>query len=188
MDNSDKPHKSKLRQDTFNYTLAAVIGQVGCLTVLIIFLTLFLGLAANSNAQLTALGLKAGVNYSSTVIDRTFTADGIKWNYATREADVAPVYGAFFRIKILSVFIQPEIMFSDHKTNMKLNSINLDTFLTLRQNRIDVPLLIGFSKGDRVRAYIGPVYTRMLQNKVLSNEFLHDEIREILSTGLVEVR
>ena len=44
MDNSDKPHKSKLRQDAFNYTLAVVVGQVGCLTVLIIFLTLFAGL------------------------------------------------------------------------------------------------------------------------------------------------
>ena len=44
MDNSDQPHKSKLRQDTFNYTLAVLVGQVGCLTVLIIVLTLFAGL------------------------------------------------------------------------------------------------------------------------------------------------
>ena len=44
MDKSDKPLKSSLRQDTFNFTLAAVVGQVGCLTVLIVVLTLFAGL------------------------------------------------------------------------------------------------------------------------------------------------
>lgn len=48
MDNSDKPQKSNRRQDAFNFTLAVVVGQVGCLTVLIIVLTLFAGLSLDN--------------------------------------------------------------------------------------------------------------------------------------------
>lgn len=48
MDNSEKPHKSKRRQDAFNFTIAVVVGQVGCLTVLIIVLALFAGLSLDN--------------------------------------------------------------------------------------------------------------------------------------------
>ena len=74
-------------------------------------------------------------------------------------------------------------MLSDHKTKMRISSINLDSVQTLRQNRIDIPLLIGYSRKDRLRGYVGPVYTRVLQNEVTSDEFLHDEVRDIFTNG-----
>jgi len=140
-------------------------------------------LAMSSEAQIKAVGLKTGLNYSSAVINETFTSSGTNWKYVTEEAEVAPLFGAFVRIKMFHLFVQPELMFSDHKTTMRVSSINLDSLQTFRQNRIDVPLLIGYSRKDRLRGFIGPVYTRVLENKITSDAFLHDEVRDLLENG-----
>lgn len=148
-----------------------------------IIIVLLLSSSFVSNAQLTAVGIKTGLNYSSAVIDETFTNGGTNWKYATEEAQVAPLFGVFARIKFLPILFQPEILLSDHKTTMRVSSISVDSLQTLRQNRIDIPLLIGFSRKDRLRGFVGPVYTRILENEVTSDEFLHDEVRDIFEDG-----
>jgi hypothetical protein len=134
-------------------------------------------------AQIKAFGVKAGLNYSSTSIKETYANSGINWDYVSDEAQVAPVFGVFARVKILPIFFQPELLLSDHKTTMRVSSINLDSLHTLRQNRFDLPLLFGYSKKDRLRAYIGPVYTRILQNKVTSKAFREDELGKLFENG-----
>lgn len=140
-------------------------------------------LATSSQAQLKALGLKTGLNYSSSAVNETFANQGNTWKYVTEEAEVAPLFGVFFRFKVRPIFVQPEFVLSDHKTTMRISSINLDSIQTFRQNRMDIPLLIGYSKKDRLRGYIGPVYTKVLQHEVTSDEFLHDEIRDLFQGG-----
>ncbi|MEK6255795.1 MAG: AtpZ/AtpI family protein [Chloroflexota bacterium] len=48
MAGSDKKPESEVRRDAFNFTLAAIIGQVGCLTVIIIVIALFLGISLDN--------------------------------------------------------------------------------------------------------------------------------------------
>lgn len=45
MARSDKKTETERRRNTFNYTIAAIIGQVGCLTVIIIVLALLIGMS-----------------------------------------------------------------------------------------------------------------------------------------------
>lgn len=151
------------------------------LGILICFLFLFLG--SNSFAQFKAFGFKTGVNYGESVIKETFTANGTDFTYASQEADVAMVWGMFARAKIKFLFFQPEILGSDHQTTMKLSSVNMDSVFRLKQNRIDIPLLIGYSRKDKIRAYMGPVYTKMLSQSVFTSDFYYDELPEIFIGG-----
>ncbi|MFT5156558.1 MAG: hypothetical protein ACI83I_001106 [Bacteroidia bacterium] len=158
--------------------------MIRCKTILISFVLLFF-ITSSIQAQIgiKALGLKAGVNYGESVIKETFKDGGTDFTYATHEADVALSWGLFTRLKVLNYFFQPEIMASSQNTRMKLSSADFDSFLTLKQNRFDIPLMIGFSKMDKIRAFTGPVYTRLLENRVMTDEFLFKESKELFKNG-----
>jgi Outer membrane protein beta-barrel domain len=136
-----------------------------------------------ASAQFKAFGVKAGINYSESVIKETFTSDGTDFTYATEEADVGLAWGMFARLKLRHFFFQPEVLVSNHNTRMKLSSINLDSISTLNRNRIDIPLLIGYSRKDKIRAFLGPVYTRTIVNEIWTDEFMYEEIRELFKGG-----
>ncbi len=149
----------------------------------LIFALACASIVTTSSAQFKALGLKTGVNYSESVIKETFTSNGTDFTYATHEADVAIAWGIFMRAKFLHFFFQPEILASNHNTRMKLSSINFDSLSTLKQNRVDIPLLIGYSRKDKIRAYLGPVYTKMIDNPIFSEEFIYEESRTLFNGG-----
>ena len=144
---------------------------------------LIVSMSAASAQSFKAFGLKLGVNYGESVIKETFSANGADWTYASEEADVGISYGMFGRVRFKSLFFQPELLATNHQTKMKLSSITYDSILNLKQNRFDIPLLIGYSRKDRVRGYLGPVYTKMTEDPVFSEDFFRSEIREIFSGG-----
>lgn len=149
---------------------------------LLLFFSLVV-LSVQSQAQFKALGLKTGVNYGESVIKETFNSNGTDFTYATHEADVAIAWGIFARAKFLHFFFQPELMASNHQTKMKLSSVTFDSIISMKQNRVDIPLLVGYSRKDRVRAFMGPVYTRNIENGVFTEKFLFEELRTIFQGG-----
>ncbi|MCB9261529.1 MAG: outer membrane beta-barrel protein [Flavobacteriales bacterium] len=130
-----------------------------------------------------AFGVKVGANYGESIINETFSQGGVDFNYATHEADVAVPWGIFTRFKVSKVVFQPEVLASNYKTKMKLSSPNYDSILTLKQNRFDIPLLFGYAPIKRFRLLTGPVYTKMLENNVGTNEFLFKEFKTVLNGG-----
>lgn len=133
--------------------------------------------------KFSGFGVLTGINYGESVIKETFTSNGVMFDYATDEADVAVSWGLFARFEVAKIVFQPQILASNYNTKMRLSSPNFDSILTLKQNRFDIPLLFGYAPNKHVRALIGPVYTRMLENKVQTNEFLFDEFKSVFKGG-----
>jgi hypothetical protein len=151
---------------------------------LLFFLVFVTALTPKTHAQiLNGLGIATGINYGESVIKETFNTNGVDYRYATDEADVAITWGVFTRIKISKFIFQPQLMASNYNTKMRLSSPEFDSILTLKQNRFDIPLLFGYAPTKHTRLLLGPVYTRMLENKVQTNEFLFKESKQLLNGG-----
>ena len=145
---------------------------------------LMLSVGQHVSAQIfTAFGIQTGVNYGESVIKETFTDNGVDFKYATDEADVAINWGVFMRFEVMKFGFQPQILASNYNTKMRLSSPEFDSILTLKQNRFDIPLLFAYAPNKRFRLLTGPVYTRMLENKVQTNEFLFEEFGQIFNGG-----
>lgn len=145
---------------------------------------LFLGFTSSTFAQrFTALGFQTGINYGESVINETFKSNGTDFKYATDEADVAVNWGIFMRFEVRKIVFQPQILASNYNTKMRLTSPEWDSILTLKQNRFDIPLLLGWAPNKHMRGLIGPVYTRLLENKVASDEFLFNEFGSVFKGG-----
>lgn len=152
--------------------------------IIIMFLGLFVSSKTDIQAQIfNGFGVATGVNYGESVIKETFTSNGVNYKYATDEADVAITWGVFTRFKVRKFIFQPQLMASNYNTKMRLSSPEFDSILTLKQNRFDIPLLFGYAPTKHTRLLLGPVYTRMLENKVQTNEFLFKESRQIFNGG-----
>ncbi|MBO6518170.1 MAG: outer membrane beta-barrel protein [Bacteroidia bacterium] len=150
----------------------------------LLFSFVIVGLSAISEAQIfTGFGVQTGINYGESVIKETFTSEGVDFNYATDEADVAVNWGIFTRFEFGKIVFQPQILASNYNTKMRLSAPEFDSILTLKQNRFDIPLLLGYAPTKSFRFLIGPVYTRQLENKVQTDEFLFDEFKTIFNGG-----
>lgn len=150
-----------------------------------LLIALALGFCSQAaNAQIfNGFGVQAGVNYGESVIKETFTSDGVQYQYATDEADVAVNWGVFARLKFTKIIFQPQIMASNYNTKMRLSSPEYDSILTFQQNRFDIPLLFGYAPTKKTRLLLGPVYTKQLENKVHTTKFLFKESKSVFKDG-----
>ena len=133
---------------------------------------LLLILSVSINAQpIFDLGLKAGVN--SSKIDFNLS------NY-TSESIAEYHFGAFGRVGLGRIFIQPEAYFSAKGGG--LNSNMYETITMFNYNAVDMPLLLGFRiiKGGFIDLHLvaGPVFSLITSNKVEGSDFLTDEFYE----------
>lgn len=82
-------------------------------------------------------------------------------------------FGAFARFKILAVFIQPELIFSQTNAGINLNPEGFDALgvandvktTKITYNNFDVPVLLGFKFGP-AHICAGPVATFKLNSKI----------------------
>lgn len=141
-------------------------------------MTLLLAAAITAaQAQVLTFGPRVGISYSKMVADETFTSEGTDFEYATQDAKVGLLYGAFGRIKAGPVFIQPEIAFTQDKTEIEVSSINLDEIQTLTVNKLDIPILAGVKLGKYLKVMGGPVNSYIRSTHVHSPTDLWDSYR-----------
>lgn len=114
------------------------------------------------SAQTFTMGPKVGINYSKLVFDETFQEDGVDFDYITRDAEVGLAAGGFVRLRLGKLILQPEVMFSQDKSKVRLSSIGFDDLQDLKINKIDVPMLVGFEIGEVFRIQGGPVASFVL--------------------------
>lgn len=149
-----------------------------------LLLLIFSTLPFMLNAQITALGGKGGVNYADILFDETLTKDGVDFTYASKDADVGLVVGFFGRAYKKNTFLQPEVLFSQHKYTTRISSVNFDTLRNIKMNRVDIPLLLGYSKRDHFRIMIGPVYTKQLQFSPFDDGFYNSDMKHFFTDGV----
>ena len=109
------------------------------------FLIMMIGVALSTSAleaQGFRLGVKAGAARSDIAkVDST----SAEWGF---------VGGAYAGIGLGAIVVQPEVLYVQRRASLQDGA-------TLKQNYIDVPVLVGFSLGVVVKPflYVGPVFS-----------------------------
>lgn len=131
-----------------------------------VVLLITLVFAANifANAQFT-LGIKGGLSSSGVdVKNANNTVTGLK------DSDNITGYhiGAFTRVNLSNLFIQPEAYFASSGGKLEQNDFqnnNVDE-IKARFNRLDVPILVGYKFLNVVRIQAGPVASVLVNSKL----------------------
>lgn len=126
--------------------------------------TLTTGMVAQAQV---ALGVKAGVSSSKVDIKDP------KGSFAQlKEKDAVTGYhaGAFIRLKTGGILLQPEAVFTSSggkvEVNNSQNGTNVQTTEKFTFNRLDVPILLGYSFFNVARIQAGPVASVLMEGKL----------------------
>ena len=101
-----------------------------------------------ATAQVFTIGPKLGI--SSTNINPSESAS----NFAAGDTKVSYHLGAFARLKVAAIYIQPEIYFNS--VNAVYIDNNTNEEYKFEKNKVDIPVLVGFKAGP-LRINAGPV-------------------------------
>ncbi len=130
---------------------------------------LFIFCMLSLNAQFS-FGIRGGIN-SSNIKLNDFDGGIYQLDYA--RGALGFHIGAMAQIKLMSVFIQPELLFTRTKNDVSIktfNSIDFEwgepVFGEQRFNKIDIPVIAGVKLGP-LKLQAGPVATMMLSSKLL---------------------
>ncbi|WP_026462619.1 porin family protein [Adhaeribacter aquaticus] len=130
--------------------------------ILILFVMLTTGMVAQAQVS---LGLKVGA--SSSTVD----VNNLKNNlYQFKDEGSITGYhaGAFVRLKAAGFTVQPEAYFSTTGGKLERKEISSNNVEEIRArfNRLDVPVLVGFSLLNLVRIQAGPVASVLMNGKL----------------------
>lgn len=127
-------------------------------------------------------GIRGGINSSNMKI-KDFTGDDYKLEYNTGQFGYH--FGVMGQVKILSAFIQPELLFTVAKYDVKLtNTATSESEAgTQKFNKLDVPVMAGVKLGV-FKLQAGPVATVMINSKsdVLDD---HDDFKQKFKTATI---
>jgi hypothetical protein len=129
--------------------------------IFILTIFTFFAMSTMAQAQFLTGGVKAGVGSSSVGVRDAVNNPA---EYAKKESVTSYHAGAFARVNILGLFVQPEAIFT--QTGGRLES-NPDATIASRVadvkfNRLDVPVMAGISIANLVRVQAGPVASMLL--------------------------
>lgn len=127
---------------------------------MILFLCLTMGQVA-IQAQIK-YGLKLGISTPdikpADVMALRFKSGADSFSLRVNDANYGFHAGAWVRLKLGAVYLQPEAVFNSAKVQYKINNIKTNGIDSLyeRVNNLDVPILLGFKLGS-FRINAGPV-------------------------------
>lgn len=149
---------------------------------LFLVLSLALAFAVTAHAQFFSFGVKGGVNSSKVSIDRVEwnniqTSDGIR-DFAIEQGDskLGLHFGAFARLKVSKIYIQPELLFTQTRGEFVINDITNPQDVTTNIakqtfNKFDVPVMVGLKFGP-ARVGLGPVASFIINDKSELSKFI----------------
>ena len=77
--------------------------------------------------------------------------------------------GGFVRLTVAGkVFIQPEALFSQDRSQIEMTALGLEELQDMRLNKLDIPVMVGFKMGKIFRIQGGPVASYVLDAAVNS--------------------
>jgi hypothetical protein len=132
-------------------------------TRLAIFTVILLCMAQFSEAQIK-FGIRGGIN-SARVKLKDFYSQDYKLEYA--KGDPGYHFGVMSQIKLLGIFVQPEILFTTAKNDVQITDlVNGSDPDPGKQKfyKLDVPVIVGYKLGP-LKLQAGPVGTFMLGSK-----------------------
>lgn len=110
--------------------------------LLFILLAVLIGLPAFSQIN---LGLKVGA--TTTTVPTYDIADGTNNIEALKDAAWGFQFGAFLRLGLKSIYLQPEVVFATNTYEYNVTTISGTEPLKQSYNRLEVPVLLGIKLG-----------------------------------------
>lgn len=142
--------------------------------VLVIFCILALPAAAFAQLGIHG-GLKLGGGVSQINFEKTNTQGG--GAFVPGDARVSFHGGGFLQAKVLGILLRPEIYFTSIGSQAIFESQNVQQVQTQVKNyninRVDVPILVGFSMLKVLRVNGGPVISATAGNNTTVNQKLN---------------
>jgi len=105
------------------------------------------------NQRMFNIGFKAGVNMQSPSFDDASSIKSLKENYWGYNLGIST------RFKFSFVSIQPEFIFSQSSTQMKIDDSGVDDIVTGKFSNITIPVMVNFHFLKILHAGLGPTYT-----------------------------
>jgi hypothetical protein len=132
-------------------------------TRLVIFTAILLCMVQFSEAQIK-FGIRGGIN-SARVKLKDYT--NIDYDLAYAKGDPGYHFGVMSQIKLLGIFVQPEVLFTVAKNDIQVTDhLNSTPPEAGKQKfyKLDVPVIVGYKLGP-LKLQAGPVGTFMLGSK-----------------------
>jgi hypothetical protein len=133
---------------------------------------------ALASAQFLSFGVKGGLNYSTLNFDDVHNIklmNGDQYNLESDEAFQGFHVGVMTRIKLFSLYLQPELLFNTAGGKVLVEELSGGTTVekvrTIKYSRVDLPVMLGLKLGP-ARINAGPVASVVLS----SNSELEDVI------------
>ena len=114
------------------------------------------------------LGVRAGISSSSIKSDDKTYGDVTLESVSN--AKVGYHIGLVSQIKLLGIYIQPELLFSSVGGQVRLKETTTSKLVDQRFSRIDIPVIVGKTFGP-LRLGIGPVFTMVLNSSSELDDF-----------------
>ncbi|MFA6401271.1 MAG: porin family protein [Salinivirgaceae bacterium] len=116
-----------------------------------------------------------------------YTITAPKVSFEPSSYDFGYHFGAFARFKVLGIFIQPELIFSQTKTTINIQNEDAENIANsvvksaaeIKYTNFDIPVMVGVKFGP-ARLYGGPVATFKLGNK--ADKSASAEVNEMLTS------
>ena len=126
----------------------------------LIIALLFIGSISSVNAQFLNWGVKAGLNYNAngdlTFNEETFSSD----------QELGYHFGLLAEIKLpLFLYIRPELLYTHTES-----SYGSEGDATLKMDRFDIPVLLGFRVFKIGRFFFGPSFQYVLNTDLSASE------------------
>ncbi|MCF8222443.1 MAG: PorT family protein [Bacteroidales bacterium] len=110
-------------------------------------------------------GLKAGATSNNFKLEDPLSVNAQQTITAAQDAAWGFHGGAFFRISMLGIMVQPEVLFSMAENNMIVEDVTAGTeeLKSQKFNKLDVPIMLGAKLGP-VRIMAGPAASVMISS------------------------
>ncbi|MBC8046577.1 MAG: PorT family protein [Fimbriimonadaceae bacterium] len=115
------------------------------------------------SAQDFDLGGKIGVNYSQSIITDFIGSGDISEDDIENEPGIGIVLGGFIRGTFGKFSIQPELLFSQNKSAVKLSDIDAGDIFSGEISKVDIPVIAGYKVLNLFRVTAGPVFSSIKQ-------------------------
>ncbi|MDX2415524.1 MAG: porin family protein [Bacteroidales bacterium] len=127
----------------------------------ILLVLIAVALSAGAFAQFS-WGLKAGASSNTFKMD-PLTATAGTALAAAEEAAWGFHGGAFVRISMLGLMVQPELLFSMAENNIMVEDAGVETIKSQKFSKLDIPVMLGIKLGP-ARIMAGPAASVMLSS------------------------
>lgn len=120
------------------------------------------------------IGVRAGLNSTSLKMDELITADNFdQLKLTASKAKVGFHAGIISRVQIMSFYLQPELLFTATKSEVKVENITQGNvnFKDQSFNRLDLPIMAGWEFGDDFfgfRVQAGPIASVTLSSNSIT--------------------